>query len=85
MTGASFTINEVNRDRGYVLIEDVGPWDKFPTVTNAAAWVVEQMFATGEILEGERLFYIDSEGNTDEILIKGRRFAGFAPARQGLP
>lgn len=60
----------------YVLIEDLGPWDQYPTITNAPEAVVEHMLENG--LNDRRLFYIDSEGQQDEIKIKDGKFAGFA-------
>lgn len=63
----------------HICIKDVGPWDKHPSVTNDAENVVQEMVP---VLNGRRLFYIDSEGNRDELVIKDGQFAGFAPARQ---
>jgi len=61
-----------------VVIKDVGPWDKYLSVTNDAENVIEELFREGRLNEGQRLFYIDSNGLQDEILIKNRKFAGFA-------
>lgn len=58
------------------VIRDVGPWDSFPTVTNDAEWVVEQLAPE---LEGRRLFYYDSDGELDELVIVDGRFSGYAP------
>jgi len=60
-------------------IKDVGPWEKHMTVTNAAEVVVDELFASGLLKEGQRLLYYDSEEQLDEILIEKRAFAGFAP------
>lgn len=62
-----------------LVIQDVGPWDRHPTITNDAEAVVAELVARGELPSGRRLFYIDSEGQKDEILVKDGRFAGFAP------
>ncbi len=59
-----------------VLIEDIGPHDQFPTITNDAEWVV---FRLAPMLEGRRLEYIDSDGNRDQLIVKDGKFAGFAP------
>lgn len=66
-----------------VVIRDVGPWDRHPTVTNDAEDVVRRI---APILEGRRLFYFDSEGELTELLIKESKFAGFAAVKvlQGL-
>lgn len=61
-----------------VVIRDVGPWDRHPTVTNAAEEVVA---ALAPMLRGRRLEYYDSEGNRDQLLVRDGRFAGFAPAK----
>lgn len=60
-----------------LVIRDVGPWDKFMTVTNAAEEVVQELVAAGELPEGRRLLYWDSEGKKDELLVKNGQFAGF--------
>jgi hypothetical protein len=60
-------------------IRDLGPWDRHPTVTNVAEDVVAELFRNGRLTSGRRLFYEDSEGRRDEILIENGRFAGFAP------
>lgn len=70
----------VSLDAGCVLIRDVGPWDQYLTVTNAAEEVVATLLP---MLRGRRLEYIDSEGNRDQILIQDGKFAGFAPAGDG--
>ncbi len=59
----------------YVVIKDLGPWDKFPTVTNKAQEVVESLFST---LKGRKLFYYDSNNNCAEIKIKDGEFSGFS-------
>ena len=64
-------------DEDPLVIKDVGPWDRHPTITNDAEAVVADLVRGGKLPEGRRLFYIDSEGERDEILIKGGRFAGF--------
>jgi hypothetical protein len=62
-----------------LVIRDVGPWDQFPTVTNDAEDVVDRLVVEGQLPPGRRLFYIDSEGQMDQILVKEGKFAGFAP------
>lgn len=65
-----------------LVIKDVGPWDKYMTVTNAAEETVAELIGDGHLPEGRRLFYYDSEGQLDELLIKDGKFAGFAPGPQ---
>ena len=64
-------------------IRDLGPWDKYPTVTNAAEGVVKALVTQGLLPEGRRLWYYDSENELDEILIKDGKFAGFKPIPTG--
>lgn len=61
-----------------ILTRDLGPWDQYPTITNnAEAVVAELVTAFGEDLGGRELHYIDSEGDTDRLLVENGRFAGF--------
>lgn len=59
-----------------LVIRDVGPWDMYLTVTNAAEEVVEELAPR---LKGRRLFYYDSDGNKDELVVRDGIFVGFAP------
>lgn len=61
-----------------ITIRDDGPWERHPTITNDAEWVVAQVAPS---LQGRRLFYIDSEGETDELMVRAGKFAGFAPGQ----
>jgi hypothetical protein len=58
----------------HLLIRDLGPWDVHFTVTSDAAAVV---FHLQTRLGNRRLFYIDSEGELDELLVHDGRFVGF--------
>lgn len=73
---------------GSLVIRDVGPWDHHPTVTNDAEYVVSELVERGMLPGGRRLFYYDSDGNLDEIVVRDGKFAGFRPgplrqAREG--
>ena len=72
----------VREDREGVLIRDLGPWSKHPTVTNAAEQVVAELLPT---LRGRRLYYFDSNGELDELVVRDGRFAGFAPGGPIVP
>jgi hypothetical protein len=62
-----------------LVIRDLGPWDRFHTVTNDVEQVLAELFAAGYLPSTRRLFYYDSEGRKDEILFDQRgRFMGFA-------
>ena len=76
MRTANFAIVEDSQDR--VVLKDLGPWDKHPTITNDAEGVVERL---APMLKGRRLFYYDSEGELDELAVDAHlgTFAGFRP------
>lgn len=76
MRGSHANFEMVRSDAASIVIRDVGPWDRHPTVTNDAEHVVSELRAT---LNGRRLLYFDSGGRLDEILVRDGRFAGFAP------
>lgn len=68
-----------------LIIEDIGH-QTGKSLTNAAEEVVAELVEAGYLPEGRQLLYYDSDGQLDEILIEGGRFAGFAPgphAKQG--
>lgn len=75
MRRANYEIVEMTAE--CLLIRDVGPWDIFQSVTNAAEGVVEEL---APILNGRRLEYLDTEGRRDRLLVEHGQFAGFAPA-----
>jgi hypothetical protein len=68
-----------NDPGGPLYIKDVGPWDQYKSVTNAAEVVIEELYASGKLWHGRRLLYFDSEGELDEIVHDKGRFARFAP------
>lgn len=57
-----------------LVIEDIGPWNEHPTVTNDAEWVVEQLAPQ---LRGRELLYFDSFGDCDRLVHRNGRFVGF--------
>jgi hypothetical protein len=75
MRHANYSIVE-DTDK-HIVLRDLGPWDQYPTITNDAEAVVEDL---AQELGGRRLFYIDSEGQKDELLVSATgQFAGFKP------
>jgi hypothetical protein len=76
MGNASWEV--VRSTNQYVLLRDVGPWDKYMTITNAAEQVVA---ALTKWLGSRRLLYYDSEGELTELLVKDGHFTGFAPGK----
>lgn len=75
MRTASFEI--VEQTAQAVTLRDLGPWDKYPTITNAAEEVVADLSRKGVIKEGQRLLYYDSENELTELLHKESKFVGF--------
>lgn len=62
---------------GSVVLRDIGPHDQFKTITNAADEVVSELWRAGKLKNGQRLFYFDSMGDLDELVIEGGRFVDF--------
>lgn len=61
-----------------LVINDIGPWPEYMTVTNCAEQVVEELYEKGLLPPGRKLYYYDSDGNLDELLHDGAgRFQGF--------
>jgi hypothetical protein len=72
----------VKETEEYIIIKDLGPWYIHFTVTNDAEQVVKRLASH---LAGRRLFYVDSNGDKDELLVRDGEFAGFAPGfKSGL-
>lgn len=66
----------ISEDKNQITIQDVGPWNEFPTVTNGAELVVKELADAGK-LDGRTLRAIDSVGDMDELEYQGDRFTGF--------
>jgi hypothetical protein len=77
---ARFSIVGSNPD--IMLLRDLGPWNRFMTITNDAEGVVKRVLP---MLGTRRLFYYDSEGELTELIVKDGRFAGFKACPQGVP
>lgn len=60
-----------------MLIQDIGPWDVHKTITNDAERVVQELYPSISLYKNKKLFYNDSEGVMDELLIADGFFAGF--------
>lgn len=69
---SNFKIIEESEE--HILIQDIGPWTEYRTVTNDVENVVEGLFSK---LNGRHLYYIDSQGNKAEIVIKNNKFEEF--------
>lgn len=65
----------------HLLILDLGPWDEYKTITNAAESVVKEL---AERLGSRRLYYVDSSDQIDEIVHENGEFVRFAPGGPGV-
>jgi hypothetical protein len=74
MRHANYRVIDANSEQ--VILRDVGPWTEYPTVTNDAEWVVEQV---APMLSGRQLLYFDSMNSLSELRVRNGKFAGFAP------
>ncbi len=67
--------------QGSIVIRDVGHAEGRPSITNDAEAVVAAMLrimdALGDPRETTRVFYIDSDGQMDELVHDGAMFTGF--------
>lgn len=81
---ASYVIVTGHSD-GSLRIKDTGGETNL-SVTNDVENVVQDLVSCGLLPKGRRLFYFDTNGDLDEILIRDGRFAGFAPGpnRRGM-
>jgi hypothetical protein len=78
MSRANYQVVETTPEA--VVLRDIGPWNKFMTITNAAEEVVEELADRGILKDGQRLFYYDSENELTELVHKDGQFMTFAPA-----
>lgn len=75
MKKLSFNAEAVRITHDYILLRDIGPWDKFKTITNAAEEVVKELYSN---LNGQKIYYIDSEGDLAELKYdENGNFLGF--------
>lgn len=80
--GPNFGI--VSQQPGGVIIRDLGPWNKFPTITNDAERVLWRVKAEYGLEDSQQLFYYDSDGELTEIRHYKGTFKGFAPVNDNL-
>ena len=76
---ARFEVIQKWRGDKPLIIRDIGPWDKHPSVTNDPEGTVEGLVAQGLAPKDGELLYFDSEGQLDALKIRNGQFAGFAP------
>ena len=71
-------IDIVKKTDKFLLIRDLGPWDRFQTITNDAEGVVDFLLSNGELKVGQKLIYIDSECYYGELKFDATGFSGFS-------
>ena len=81
MSRANYVMEQCNPE--HVVIRDLGPGDKYMSVTNAAEEVVAELIASGQLKTDQRLFYFDSDNELDELVVKAGKFSGFSPGGPG--
>ena len=76
MARANYRI--IRNDSKIILLEDIGPWDVFQSITNAAETVLEELkpALTGGV-RAKRLLYLDSEKELTEIVYNNGKFVRF--------
>ncbi len=80
MRRAHYSIVQDHGPFGPLVIRDLGPWEKYMTITNDAENVVAELHSLGHIPPGRNLLYYDSLGTLDELNHDGNgHFLGFAP------
>lgn len=68
-------------DSDAVLLFDCSDKDPMlPSLTNSAPQVIEELGRL-VLLDGRTIYYRDSGGDRDKLCVRGRRFAGYRPAR----
>ena len=62
-----------------IVLQDLGPWDTYQTITNDAENVVAYLFKSGRLVPTHKqIVYFDSEGQTTELKHDGMgNFTGF--------
>ncbi len=81
MNQANYDIVHEESTPELLVIRDLGPWDHYMTVTNAAESVVNTLWLLGHLAAGRRLYYYDSLGSLDELVHKDGVFKGFLPVK----
>lgn len=74
---SNFTILSNSPD--VIVLQDLGPWDHFQTITNDAENVVAYLHKSGRLVPPtKQIVYFDSEGVTTELRHDGMgNFTGF--------
>ena len=68
-------------DCSTVILRDVGPHDKYLTVTNDAENVVRDIHRKGLLSSSQDLYYFDTEGELTELIYENGKFSRFRTMR----
>jgi hypothetical protein len=72
----------IKETQDFIFIKDMGH-NSHLTITNDANFVLSKLEAEYGI-DRRRVFYMDSDGNIDEIEHRGVHFTGFKPGHKGV-
>lgn len=74
---SNFTI--ISNTPEAIVLEDLGPWTTYKTITNDAEAVVQYLYKSHRLTtEDKQIVYYDSEGEATRLLHDGRgNFVGF--------
>jgi hypothetical protein len=62
-----------------IVLEDLGPWDTYKTITNEAEAVVKYLFKSGQATGTKQIVYCDSDGENTKLNHNGMgNFTGFS-------
>lgn len=62
-----------------IVLEDLGPWDHFSTITNDAENVVKYLHNSGQATGAKQIIYYDSDGEATQLVHDGKgNFVDFA-------
>ena len=77
MKRANYEVIAHSEDR--VILRDLGPWDKYSSITNAAEDVIRNLHP---YIKDKKVFYYDSEGDYGELVHDNNgQFVRFAFAK----
>lgn len=81
MKGANYVI--INDVDDVLTIRDLGPWDRYMTVTNAAELVVSELQGRNVLTPTKKIVCFDSDNEPGLLLHDGKgNFLGFASIPQ---
>lgn len=74
---SNFTI--LHNSPEVIVLQDLGPWDHFKTITNDAENVIKYLHKSGQATSTKQIIYYDSEGEATQLVHDGKgNFVDFA-------